>query len=58
MAQIKAEYGSVVQFVLKERLCWGEGNLDDLKARGRPFEFDGMEGRYEEEQRETWLTGE
>lgn len=42
-AQIKAEYGSVMRFVVKERLCWGNGDSpEDLKPRGRPFEFDGI----------------
>lgn len=38
---IVAEYGSVMRFVVKERLRWGDGSPDDLKPRGRPFEFDG-----------------
>lgn len=43
-AQIKAEYGSVMRFVVKERLRWGDGDSpEDLKPRGRPFEFDGMQ---------------
>ncbi|CAG8924855.1 unnamed protein product [Penicillium salamii] len=42
MAQIKAEYSSVMRFVIKERLRWGDGNLSDLQPRGKPFEFDGM----------------
>ena len=40
-AQIKAQYGSVMRFVVKERLQWGDGNPDDLKPKGRPFEYDG-----------------
>ncbi|CAG7919247.1 unnamed protein product [Penicillium olsonii] len=42
MAQIKAEYSSVMRFVIKERLQWGDGKLSDLQPRGKPFEFDGM----------------
>ncbi|GKZ35927.1 hypothetical protein AbraIFM66950_006762 [Aspergillus brasiliensis] len=38
--QIVAEYGSVMRFVVKERLRWGEGTVDDLKPKGRPFEYD------------------
>lgn len=30
-----------MRFVVKERLCWGEGNVSDLQPRGQPFEFDG-----------------
>lgn len=43
-AQIKAEYGSVMRFVVKERLGWGDGNDDirDLQPKGSPFTFDGM----------------
>ena len=41
-AQIKLDYGSVMRFVVKERLGWGDGNAEDLKPKGRPFEFDGM----------------
>lgn len=41
-AQIKAEYGSVMQFVVKERLGWGDGNTQDLQPKGGPFEFEGM----------------
>lgn len=40
-ARIKAQYGSVMRFVVKERLRWGDGNADDLKPKGRPFELDG-----------------
>lgn len=40
-SKIKAQYGSVMRFVVKERLCWGDGDADDLKPKGRPFEFDG-----------------
>lgn len=40
--QIKARYGSVMRFVVKERLRWGDGDdLDALKPKGRPFEHDG-----------------
>ena len=43
-AQIKAEYGSVMRFVVKERLGWGDGDDDirDLQPKGSPFTFDGM----------------
>jgi hypothetical protein len=41
MAQIKAEYGSVMRFVVKERLGWGDGSLEDLRPRGGPFEYAG-----------------
>ena len=41
-SQIKARYGSVMRFVVKERLRWGGGDdLDELKPKGRPFEYDG-----------------
>lgn len=43
MAQIKAEYGSVMRFVVKERLCWGDGSIEDLRPRGGPFEYAGKE---------------
>ena len=34
-----------MRFVVKERLGWGEGDMEDLKPRGMPFEFDGrMDG--------------
>ncbi|CEJ55901.1 hypothetical protein PMG11_02131 [Penicillium brasilianum] len=39
MAQIKAEYGSVMRFVVTERLCWGDGSAEDLRPRGGLFEF-------------------
>lgn len=39
-ARIKAEYGSVMRFVVKERLCWGDGDVQDLRPKGAPFEFD------------------
>ncbi|OQD87079.1 hypothetical protein PENANT_c006G10111 [Penicillium antarcticum] len=39
-AQIKAEYSSVMRFVVKERLHWGDGSTEDLKSRGKPFEYD------------------
>ncbi|KAJ5693143.1 hypothetical protein N7462_002566 [Penicillium macrosclerotiorum] len=39
MAQIKAEYGSVMRFVLQERLGWGDGSPEGFQPRGRPFEF-------------------
>ncbi|KAF7594811.1 hypothetical protein BBP40_008314 [Aspergillus hancockii] len=38
--QIVAEYGSIMRFIVKERLRWGDGNPDDLKPRGHPFMFD------------------
>jgi hypothetical protein len=43
MAQIKTEYGSVMRFVVKERLCWGDGSPDGLRPRGGPFEYAGKE---------------
>lgn len=36
---IKQKYGSVMDFVLNERLHWEQG---ELKPRGEPFEYDGM----------------
>ncbi|KAJ5628884.1 hypothetical protein N7490_011112 [Penicillium lividum] len=39
-AQIKAQYGSVMRFVVKERLEWGDGDADDLKPKGGLFEFN------------------
>ena len=42
MAHIKAEYSSVMRFVIKERLQWGDGNITDLQPRGKPFEHEGM----------------
>lgn len=42
MAQIKAEHGSVMRFVVRERLQWGDGE-SEIRPRGRPFEFDGMD---------------
>ncbi|KAL4910910.1 hypothetical protein BDW74DRAFT_142065 [Aspergillus multicolor] len=38
--QIIAKYGSIMRFVVKERLCWGEGNAEDQKPKGRPFEYE------------------
>ncbi|PYH92472.1 hypothetical protein BO71DRAFT_25515 [Aspergillus ellipticus CBS 707.79] len=38
--QIIAKYGSIMRFVVKERLRWGEGTLEDLKPKGKPFAFD------------------
>ncbi|KAJ5933449.1 hypothetical protein N7454_005778 [Penicillium verhagenii] len=38
-AHIKAQYGSVMRFVVKERLEWGDGNIEDMKPKGGPFEF-------------------
>ncbi|KAJ5468182.1 hypothetical protein N7475_005934 [Penicillium sp. IBT 31633x] len=40
MTHIKAEYGSVMRFVVKERLVWGDGDCAKIKPRGRPFEYD------------------
>jgi hypothetical protein len=40
MAHIKAEYTSVVRFVVKERLGWGDG-VEEIKPRGSPFEYEG-----------------
>ena len=42
MEHIKAEYTSVMSFVVKERLGWGDGNWEDIKPRGGPFEYEGM----------------
>lgn len=40
--QIKTRYGSVMRFIVKERLRWGDGDdLDVLKPKGRPFEYGG-----------------
>lgn len=43
MGRIKAEYGSVMRFVVTERLCWGDGSAEDLRPRGGLFEFSGKE---------------
>ena len=41
-SQIKARYGSILRFVDRERLHWGDGDdLSQLKPKGRPFEYDG-----------------
>ncbi|KAJ5130374.1 uncharacterized protein N7515_006413 [Penicillium bovifimosum] len=40
MAHIKAEYGSVLRFMVKERLGWDDGNGKAVKPRGGPFEFE------------------
>ncbi|EPS30382.1 hypothetical protein PDE_05333 [Penicillium oxalicum 114-2] len=37
--RIKAQYGSVMRFVVTERLRWGNGALEHLQPRGRPFEY-------------------
>lgn len=37
---IKAKHGSVMKFVVKERLHWGDGNPEDLKPKGKPFEYN------------------
>jgi hypothetical protein len=41
-AHIKAQYGSVMRFVVKERLKWGDGDTEEMKPKGGMFEFDGM----------------
>jgi hypothetical protein len=41
MAHIKAEYSSVMRFVIKERLHWGDGKTSDLQPRGKAFEHEG-----------------
>ncbi|PWY91176.1 hypothetical protein BO70DRAFT_87085 [Aspergillus heteromorphus CBS 117.55] len=38
--RIVAEHGSIMRFVVKERLRWGEGTVEDLRPKGRPFECD------------------
>ncbi|OJJ02427.1 hypothetical protein ASPVEDRAFT_672916 [Aspergillus versicolor CBS 583.65] len=43
--QIIAQYGSIMRFVVKERLRWGEGTADDLKPRGQPFEYEAEDMR-------------
>jgi hypothetical protein len=40
MAHIKTEYISVMRFVVKERLGWGD-NWEGVKPRGGPFEYEG-----------------
>lgn len=40
--RIVALHGSILRFIIKERLQWGEGSTEDLKPKGRPFEFDGL----------------
>ncbi|KAL3465464.1 hypothetical protein BJX64DRAFT_252461 [Aspergillus heterothallicus] len=37
--QIIRDYGSIMRFVVKERLHWGDGIAEDLKPKGRPFEY-------------------
>ncbi|EAW11381.1 GIG1 family protein [Aspergillus clavatus NRRL 1] len=39
-AHVVAKYGSIMRFVVKKRLRWGEGYAEDLKPKGRPFECD------------------
>lgn len=39
MYRLKQEFGSVMNFVLTERLHWDQQN--GLKPRGEPFEHDG-----------------
>lgn len=31
-----------MSFVVKERLGWADGNWEDVKPRGGPFEYEGM----------------
>lgn len=38
MSRIKEKFGSVHNFMLKERLHWDE---DDLQPRGKAFEYEG-----------------
>ncbi|KAL4912773.1 hypothetical protein BDW62DRAFT_11186 [Aspergillus aurantiobrunneus] len=38
--QIIAKYGSILRFVVKERLCWGDGSAEDLKPKGQPFQYE------------------
>ncbi|KAJ5805535.1 uncharacterized protein N7503_003137 [Penicillium pulvis] len=38
-AYIKAQYGSVMRFVVKERLGWGDGDTENMKPKGGMFEF-------------------
>ncbi|KAL4968194.1 GIG1 family protein [Aspergillus stella-maris] len=38
--QIIAKHGTIMRFVVKERLGWGEGTADDLKPKGKPFEYE------------------
>ena len=40
-AHIKVQYGSVMRFVVKERLEWGDGDTEDMKPKGGLFEFNG-----------------
>lgn len=39
--RIIASHGSILRFIIKERLRWGEGAVEDLKPKGRPFECNG-----------------
>jgi hypothetical protein len=41
MAYIKQTYGSVMKFVITERLRWGDGDPENIRPCGRPFEFAG-----------------
>jgi hypothetical protein len=41
MAHITAEYSSIMRFVIKERLHWGDGKITDLQPRGKAFEHEG-----------------
>ena len=55
MAHIKAEYVSVMRFVVKERLGWGD-NREDVKPRGGPFEYEGTGHRVGSRTRERLIT--
>lgn len=39
MFHLKQKYGSIMDFVVSERLHWNQEG--GLKPRGEPFEFDG-----------------
>jgi hypothetical protein len=39
MFHLKQKYGSIMDFVLTERLHWDQEG--GLKPRGEPFEYDG-----------------
>lgn len=41
VAHIKAKYGSVMRFVVQERLGWGDGDTKSLMPKGKPFEYSG-----------------
>lgn len=40
MFYLKQKYGSIMDFVVSERLHWDQEG--GLKPRGEPFEYDGM----------------